>query len=63
MKKYSKYIGIIIVIIVVVCIAAVNIHFDYGRKTDDRRLRCGNDHQGLFPGRKPDEEGGEGQEG
>ena len=31
MKKYSKYIGIIIVIIVVVCIAAVNIHFDYGR--------------------------------
>ena len=23
-------------------------------KTDDRRLRCGNDHQGLFPGRKPD---------
>ena len=38
MKKYSKYIGIIIVIIVVVCIAAVNIHFDYGRNILELKL-------------------------
>lgn len=38
MKKYSKYIGIIVVIIVVVCIAAVNIHFDYGRNILELKL-------------------------